>query len=166
MPTSDNLQAAFAGESQANRKYLAFAAKAEAEKQPQIAKLFRAVAAAETVHAHAHLRVMNGVGDTKHNLQAAIAGENHEFEEMYPKFIQAAQAEGNADAVTSFRNAMAVEKTHYDLYRKALEGLDDGKDVMPASIYVCSECGHTVWGKAPDECPVCGASRFKFKEVV
>ena len=165
MATSDNLQAAFAGESQANRKYLAFAAKAEAEKRPQIAKLFRAVAAAETVHAHAHLRVMKGVEDTKANLQAAIAGENYEFEEMYPKYIEEAQAEGNRDAVTSFRNAMAVEKTHYDLYRKALEALDGGDDLKSAFINVCGDCGHTVWGKAPDECPVCGASRSKFKEV-
>jgi rubrerythrin len=165
MATSDNLQAAFAGESQANRKYLAFAAKAEAEGHPQIAKLFRAVAAAETVHAHAHLRVINGVGDTKMNLRAAIAGENHEFEEMYPHFIEEAQAEGNRDAVTSFRNAMAVEKTHYDLYRKALEALDSGDDLKSAFIYVCGECGHTVWGKAPAECPVCGASRSKFMEV-
>jgi rubrerythrin len=166
MATSDNLQAAFAGESQANRKYLAFAAKAEAEKYPQIAKLFRAAAAAETVHAHSLLRVMNGVGDTRANLNAAIAGENHEFEEMYPKFLQEAQAEGHRDAVTSFRNAMSVEKTHYDLYRKAFESLESGRDLMPASIYVCNDCGHTVWGKAPDECPVCGAPRSKFQEVV
>jgi len=165
MATSDNLQAAFSGESQANRKYLAFAAKAEAEKYPQIAKLFRAAAAAETVHAHAHFRVMKGVGDTKQNLQAAIAGEKYEFEEMYPKFLQEAQQEGNGDAVTSFRNAMVVERTHHELYSKAMEALEAGKDLAAGSIYVCSDCGHTVWGKAPDECPVCGASRGKFKEV-
>lgn len=165
MPTADNLQAAFAGESQANRKYLAFAAKAEAEGHPQIARLFRAVAEAETVHAHAHLRVMGGVGDTKANLKVAIAGENHEFEEMYPKFLQEAQAEGNRDAVTTFRNAKAVEKTHYDLYRHALESLEVGKDLPPGSIYVCSDCGHTILGKPPEECPECGASRSRFKEV-
>src|SRR5512143_3667793 len=105
MATQDNLQAAFAGESQANRKYLAFAAKAEAEGRPQIAKLFRAVAAAETVHAHAHLRVMKGVGDTKQNLQAAIEGEQYEFTEMYPKFVEEAEAEGQKGALNSFRNA-------------------------------------------------------------
>jgi rubrerythrin len=165
MSTSDNLQAAFAGESQANRKYLAFAAKAEAEKHPQIAKLFRAVAAAETVHAHSHLRVMKGVGDTAANLKAAIAGENYESEEMYPTFLQEAQAEGNGDAVTSFRNAMVVERTHHELYSKALESLEAGKDLAAGSISVCSDCGHTILGKAPDECPVCGASRSKFKEV-
>jgi glutamate synthase domain-containing protein 2/rubrerythrin len=165
MSTSDNLQAAFAGESQANRKYLAFAAKADAEGHPQIAKLFRAAAAAETVHAHAHLRVMGGVKDTKQNLQAAIEGEGYEFREMYPGFIKEAEAEGNKAAVISFRNANAVEKTHYDLYSKALEALESGKDLTPASIYVCDICGHTHVGGAPDKCPVCGAPKTKFKEV-
>ena len=127
MSTQDNLQAAFAGESQANRKYLAFAAKADAEGHPQIAKLFRAAAAAETVHAHAHLRVMEGVGDTKQNLQAAIEGEGHEFKEMYPAFIKEAEAEGNKAALISFRNANAVEKTHHDLYSKALEDAGGGE---------------------------------------
>jgi rubrerythrin len=166
MSTQDNLQAAFAGESQANRKYLAFAAKAEAEGHPQIAKLFRAAAAAETVHAHAHLRVMGGVKDTKQNIQAAIAGEAHEFKEMYPAFIKEAEAEGNKAAVISFRNANAVEKTHHDLYCGALDSLEAGKDLPPASIYVCDVCGHThVGGEAPDKCPVCGAPKTKFKEV-
>ena len=165
MSTHDNLQAAFAGESQANRKYLAFAAKAEAEGHPQIAKLFRAVAAAETVHAHAHLRVMGGVKETKQNLQAAIEGEGYEFKEMYPQFIKEAQAEGNTEAVTSFRNANSVERTHYELYSKALETLEAGKDLTPDSIFVCDVCGHTHVGEAPDKCPVCGASRSKFKEV-
>ena len=166
MSTHDNLQAAFAGESQANRKYLAFAAKADAEGHRQIAKLFRAVAAAETVHAHAHLRVMGGVKDTKQNLQAAIEGEGYEFKEMYPQFIKEAQAEGNTEAVTSFRNANSVERTHYELYSKALESLAAGKDLAAGPMYVCSDCGHTVLGKAPEECEVCGASRSKFKEVV
>jgi rubrerythrin len=166
MPTQDNLQAAFAGESQANRKYLAFAAKAEAEGHPQIAKLFRAAAAAETVHAHAHLRVMGGERNTQQNLKAAIEGEEYEFKKMYPAFIKEAQAEGNADAVTSFRNANSVEREHYELYSKALEALEAGKDLAAGPMYVCSECGHTVLGHAPDECPVCGASKSKFKEVV
>lgn len=165
MPTQDNLQAAFAGESQANRKYLAFAAKAEAEGRPQIARLFRAAAAAETVHAHAHLRVMKGVGDTKQNLQAAIDGEGYEFREMYPKFVQEAEAEGNKGALISFRNALAVEKTHHDLYSKAMEALDGGNDLPAAVIYVCDVCGHTAVGEAPDKCPVCGAAKSKFKEV-
>jgi len=163
--TQENLQAAFAGESQANRKYLAFAGKAEAEGYPQIARLFRAAAAAETVHAHAHLRVMKGVGDTKQNLQAAIDGEGYEFREMYPKFVHEAEAEGHKGALISFRNAMAVEKTHYDLYSGALESLAAGRDLPEAAIYVCDVCGHTAVGEAPDKCPVCGAVKSKFKEA-
>jgi glutamate synthase domain-containing protein 2/rubrerythrin len=165
MSTQDNLQAAFAGESQANRKYLAFATKADAEGHPQIAKLFRAAAAAETVHAHAHLRVMGGVKDTKQNLQEAIDGEGHEFKEMYPAFIKEAEAEGNKAAVISFRNANAVEEIHHGLYTKALETLAGGKDLPAASIHVCEVCGNTVVGDAPDKCPICGASKAKFKEV-
>ncbi len=165
MPTRENLQAAFAGESQANRKYLAFAAKAEAEGHSQIARLFRAVAAAETVHAHAHLRVMKGVGDTKQNLQAAIEGEQYEFTEMYPKFVHEAEAEAQKGALNSFRNAMAVEKTHHGLYAEALVALNGGKDMPEAAIYVCDICGHTAVGEAPDKCPVCGAVKSRFRKV-
>jgi rubrerythrin len=165
MSTRENLQAAFAGESQANRKYLAFAAKADAEGHPQIARLFRAAAAAETVHAHAHLRVMGGVKDTKQNLQAAIDGERYEFKDMYPDFIQEAEAEGDRAAAASFRNANAVEKIHHDLYTEALETLAAGKDLPSADIHVCDVCGNTVVGEAPDKCPVCGAPRAKFRAV-
>ena len=165
MSTQENLQEAFAGESQANRTYLAFAKKAEAEGRPQIAKLFRAAAAAETVHAHAHLRVMGGVQDTQHNLQAAIDGEGHEFKTMYPQFVQAAEAEGNKAALISFRNAMAVEEIHHRLYTQALEALKAGKDLSEASIHVCDVCGNTVWGEAPEKCEICGAPRARFQEV-
>lgn len=165
MTTQENLQAAFAGESQANRKYLAFAAKAAAEGLPQIAKLFRAAAAAETVHAHAHLRVMKEVGDTKQNLQAAIEGEGYEFQEMYPAFIKEAEAEGQKGALVSFRNANAVEETHYNLFTEALNTLQSGQDLTSAAIYVCDVCGHTHIGEAPDKCPVCGAAKSKFQEV-
>jgi len=165
MSTSDNLQDAFAGESQANRKYLAFAKKAVQEGLPQIARLFRAAAAAETVHAHAHLRVMGGIGDTGANLQAAIEGEGFEFQEMYPKFVEEAEQEGNAPAVTTFRYAMEVEKVHHDLYSNALESAQAGRDVPAAAIHVCDVCGNTFVGDVPDRCPVCGASRDRFSEV-
>lgn len=165
MSTQDNLQAAFAGESQANRKYLAFAAKADAEGYPQIAKLFRAVAAAETVHAHAHLRVLKGIGDTQQNLQAAMEGEAHEFQSMYPAFIQEAEAEEHKAALISFRFANAVEQTHFGLYGDALETVKAGKDLPSAAIYVCDVCGHTHIGEAPDKCPVCGAAKSRFSEV-
>ena len=135
MATEKNLKDAFAGESQANRMYLAFAKKAESEGFPQIAKLFRAAAAAETVHAHAHFRVMGGVKETAGNLQTAINGEGYEFRQMYPGFLKEAEAEKNAGAVVSFRNALAVEKIHHDFYSEALESLKKGKDLAPKDIF-------------------------------
>jgi rubrerythrin len=166
MATKDNLKAAFAGESQANRTYLAFAKKAEADGLKQIAKLFRAVAEAETVHAHAHLRAMGGVKTTVDNLQAAIEGEGYEFQEMYPSFLAQAEGEGDKAATVSFKFAMAVEKLHHVLYTKALETLKAGKDLASARIWVCPICGNTVVGEHPPEkCDVCGAPASKFFEV-
>jgi len=144
MATIENLQEAFAGESQANRKYLAFAKKADEDGLPQVARLFRAAASAETIHAHAHLRVMGGIKTTTENLEEAIAGEEHEFKEMYPGFLAAAQEEGNKPAEFSFKNALAVEEIHYSLYSKALAAVKGGNDLPVASIYVCPVCGNTV----------------------
>ena len=166
MVTKDNLQAAFAGESQANRKYLAFAKKAQAEGFAQVARLFRAAAAAETIHAHAHLRVMKGINSTAENLKAAIDGEGYEFTEMYPDFVKEAQAEGNQPAVHSFKNALAVEEIHHGLYHEALEAVESGSDLPETRIYVCEVCGNTVQGEAPDTCPICGAPKDKFTEVI
>lgn len=157
--TENNLQEAFAGESQANRKYLAFARQAEKDGYPQVARLFRAAAAAETIHAHAHLRAMKGVGSTAENLQAAITGETHEFEQMYPAMIAAAEAEGHKAALRSFTYANAVEKTHAALYRQALAHLEEKAEY---DYYVCSVCGHTHEREAPELCPVCGAKRGAF----
>jgi len=165
MSTNDNLGAAFAGESQANRKYLAFAKAAEQENLPNIARLFRAAAEAETVHAHAHLRVMGGIGDTKENLQVAIEGEGYEYESMYPKFVEEAKKEDNKGAVMSFSNAMAVEKIHHDLYGRALEQLKAGRDVPGDAIFVCPVCGNTVYRSAPDRCPICGTEGKKFINI-
>jgi rubrerythrin len=165
MPTSENLQSAFAGESQANRKYLAFAAKAEADGLSQVARLFRAAAEAETVHAHAHLRVMNGVKKTADNLQAAIDGEGYEFQTMYPQFLKEAEQEKNQPAIVSFRNALAVEKIHHGLSQEALQSVQKGKDLPASAIYVCTVCGNTVKGAAPDKCPVCQSNKNMFKEV-
>jgi rubrerythrin len=163
--TTDHLKAAFAGESQANRTYLAFAKKAESEGYPQIARLFRAAAEAETVHALSHLRALKGVGTTLENLKAAISGEGHEFREMYPAFIADAEIEKAAAALVSFKNAMAVEQTHHDLYAGALASLEGGQDLDAAPIFVCQVCGHTHVGGAPDRCPVCGAAKERFAEV-
>jgi len=165
MATGENLQDAFAGESQANRKYLAFAKKADRDGYPQVARLFRAAAAAETVHAHAHLRVMGGIRDTAENLMSAIEGEGHEFTEMYPDFIAQARQEGNAKAVQSFENAMAVEEIHHGLYGEALKAVQAGGDLPERKLFVCGVCGNTVYDEAPDKCPICGAPRAKFEEV-
>lgn len=165
MPTTENLQDAFAGESQANRKYLAFAKKAQADGKPQIARLFRAAAEAETVHAHAHLNVLGGVKDTAANLQAAIEGEGFEFQQMYPKFVAQAQAEKNQGAILSFQRALAVEKIHHGLYSQALQTFQAGKDLPEQSIFVCPVCGNTVPGAAPDKCPICGQAKSGFIEV-
>lgn len=165
MSTIDDLKAAFAGESQANRRYLAFARKAEADGFPQIAKLFRAIAEAETIHAHAHMRVLGEVKSTAENLAAAMAGEAYEFQEMYPAFVAQAEKEGNRAATHSFRNAMAVEETHHGLYSAALAAAEGGKDLPAENVYVCEVCGHTVTGEAPDKCPVCGAPKKRFFAV-
>lgn len=165
MSTRENLAEAFAGESQANRKYLAFAQKAEEDGLPQVAKLFRAAAEAETVHAHAHLKAMDGVKSTGDNLAVAIAGESEEFKEMYPKFLAQAKEEGSKLAEFSFKNALAVEEIHHNLYSKALESVKSGQDIPSTSIYVCSVCGNTVEGEAPQTCPICGVPASKFSEI-
>jgi len=162
MSTLDDLKAAFAGESQANRKYLAFAKKADKEGYPQIAKLFRAAAAAETVHAHNHLGVMEGIGDTAKNLEAAINGEVFEFTKMYPGFINNAEAEGNARATWSFGIANKVEEIHARLFKEALAAMSKSKG---PDYHVCDVCGNTVPGEPPDKCPICGASKEKFRRV-
>ena len=165
MATADNLQEAFAGESQANRKYLAFAKKAEKDGFGQVARLFRAAAAAETIHAHAHLRVMGGIKETAENLQAGIDGEGFEFQEMYPKFVSQAQAEGNKPAEISFRNAMAVEEVHHGLYADALNAVKEGKDMPESRIFVCQVCGNTILGEPAGPCEICGAPANRFSEV-
>jgi rubrerythrin len=160
--TLDNLKEAFAGESQANRKYLAFAKKADEEGYPQAARLFRAAAAAETVHAHNHFNVLDGVKSTAENLKAAYEGEHFEFTKMYPEFLEIAKKEGNNDAFKSFHWANEVEKIHGNLYKKAGESLDALED---APYYVCQRCGYTAEKDAPDQCPVCGAKKEDFTLV-
>jgi len=160
--TEQNLKEAFAGESQANRRYLAFAKQAEKEGYPQVAKLFRAVAEAETIHAHAHLKALGAIGNTADNLKEAIAGETHEFKEMYPAMIEEAAAEGNKAAERSFRYANEVEKVHARLYQKALDNLEDLEDV---DYYVCSVCGYTCENEPLEKCPVCGAKARAFNKV-
>jgi len=163
--TDENLMAAFAGESQANRKYLAFAKKAEKDGFPQIGRVFRAAAAAETVHAHAHLRVYGGIKTTEENVKAAIEGEHYEFTKMYPEFLEIAKKEGKKAAERSFDLANQVEKIHHELYSKALEAVQGGNDLPETKLFVCEVCGYTVEGDIPDICPICGAKHDRFFEV-
>ncbi len=161
--TEQFLKEAFAGESQANRKYLAFALKAEQEGFPQVARLFRAAAEAETVHAHNHLRVLGGIKTTLQNLQEAIAGETHEFKEMYPEMIETARSEGNKEAERTFHFANEVEKVHARLYQDLLDRLGKTEENYP--YYVCPVCGYTAEREAPDTCPVCGAKGKIFRKI-
>jgi rubrerythrin len=161
----DDLKAAFSGEAQANRKYLAFAKKADEEGFPQVAKLFRAAAHAETIHALNHLRAMDGVKFTAENLQAAISGENYEVVSMYPPMLAGAEAEGNKRAARSFGWALDVEKVHEALYRKAAEAQAKGKDAPAVDYYVCPLCGYTHEGPITDKCPVCNTVAARFEKV-
>lgn len=163
--SEEGLKTAFAGESQANRKYLAFAKQAEKDGFPGVAHLFRAAAAAETVHAHNHLRTLGGIKSTKENLKEAIGGEFHEFTSMYPEFIKEAKKEKNTAAERTFNYANEVEKIHHELYKEALEAIESGKDLKETEIYVCPVCGYTHEGEPPETCPVCGAKKQVFNKV-
>ena len=163
--TSENLKNAFAGESQANRRYLAFALKADEEGHPQTAKLFRAAAEAETVHAMNHVRTMGEVKDTKENLNTAVNGETFEFKQMYPDYIKVAKDEKNTQAVWSFNVANQVEQIHANLFKKAIDTLKTGKEPTKAEYYVCSVCGNTVENEPPEKCPICASPKTKFFKV-
>ncbi|MFH1138788.1 MAG: rubrerythrin family protein [Pseudomonadota bacterium] len=160
--TEKNLREAFAGESQANRKYLAFAKKADAEGHAGVARLFRAAAAAETIHAHAHLKLLDGIKSTAENLKEAISGETHEFTSMYPAMIADAVEEGNKKAERGLGYANEVEKVHAALYEKALAGLGSTEVV---DYWVCPLCGYTCEVEPPDNCPVCNAKKDSFFKV-
>ena len=160
--TKKNLMDAFAGESQANRKYLAYADKAAKEGFPQVAKLFRAAAHAETIHAHAHLRLAGKVNDTLANLEDAIAGETYEFTKMYPEMIKDAEAEGNKAAASYMKWVNEVEEVHANLYKKALAA--KGK-MEETDYYICTVCGYTHEGPHDGPCPVCNAPAKAFEKL-
>jgi rubrerythrin len=163
--TEGNLQAAFGGESQANRRYLFFAEKAEKEGYPQVARLFRATAEAETVHARNHFNAMDGVGSTKENLMAASMGEHYEFTRMYPPFIAQAEEENNKRAQFSFEYANRVEQIHHQLFEEVLKAVNSGQTLKNEPYFVCPVCGNTVAGAAPEKCLICGTAGDKFKRV-
>ncbi len=160
--TSKNLMDAFAGESQANRKYLAYAKQAEKEGFAQAAKLFRAAAEAETIHAHAHLRNAGKISDTMSNLKDALGGETHEFTSMYPQMIKDAEAEGEQVSLKYFQWVNKVEEVHANLYKKAIA---DGGKSAAVDYYICSVCGYTHEGPHSDKCPVCNAAAKAFYKV-
>ena len=163
--TDENLQEAFAGESQANRRYLFFASKADTEGYPRIARLFRAAAEAETVHARNHFNAMDGVGSTKANLNTGVIGEHQEFTAMYPRFIEQSKVDQYRRAEVSFDWANKVEEIHHGLFQAVLEAMESGETIKDEPIFVCQGCGNTVEGEAPETCPICGAPKSAFKRV-
>ena len=163
--TEENLQKAFSGECKANHRYLLFAEKADEEGFPQIARLFRAAAAAEEVHARNHFNAMGGIGSTKENLMAASMGEHSEFTGMYPTFIDDAERERNGMGLRTFQYANEVEKVHYKYFEETLAAVKDGQQVADKTYFVCQVCGNTVTGEPPEKCPICGAPRTRFKQV-
>jgi len=165
MPTTkENLSDAFAGESQANQKYRAFAKSAEKDGFPNIAKLFRTTAEAERIHAEGHLKALDSIGSITENLKAAIAGETYETNEMYPPMLKQAE-EDNHKAKRMFKWALDVEAVHAQLYKLALEAAERGEDLAETEFYLCPICGHIEFGKPNEECPVCGAKAEKYIQI-
>lgn len=160
--TEENVKSSFSGESQAHIRYLAFAEKALSEKLFNIGRLFKAAALSEKIHATNHLTVLSGIRTTRENIQEAIQGEMFEVSEMYPAYLEVAQAQGEKKAGIYLHAALEAEKVHAELFRKALASLEKGKDLELTEIYICSTCGYSMEGEPPDKCPVCGAPREKF----
>jgi rubrerythrin len=158
--TTNNLKEAFAGESQANQKYRAFAKKAEKEGFANVARLFQATAEAERIHAEGHLKALEGISSTADNLQAAIDGETYEYTQMYPPMVEQAEADAHK-AKRMFKYATEAEAVHAKLYTMALEAVQQGKD-LEVDFYLCPVCGYIEFGKPTDECPVCGTKAEKF----
>jgi len=160
--TEENVKGALAGESQAHIRYLAFAEKAATENLPNVARVFKANAYSEQIHATNHLKTLSGIGNTKDNLAAAVGGENFEVEEMYPAYLVVAQAQGEKVAETWFNAALHAEKVHRAIYQAAKKVVESGRDIAFMPVHVCSMCGFTMEGEAPEKCPVCGTPRDKF----
>jgi rubrerythrin len=166
MATRENAMEAFAGESQANRKYTAFAEKAKEDGFPNVAKIFAAAAEAEAIHAKRLLKVLGTIGKTEDNLKASFEGETHEYTDMYPAFVTLGEAEKQTDAVIAFNYAMKAEEVHAGLYKEALKAVGTGKDMSGRKVILCPVCGNIFLGEAPDRCPICNAFRKVFKEIV
>ncbi|MEM3703575.1 MAG: rubrerythrin family protein [Candidatus Bathyarchaeia archaeon] len=162
--TEENLESAFAGESQAHMRYLIFAEEAEEEGFPSVARLFRAIAYAEQVHATNHYNILGMIRSSAENLQTAIEGENHEVDEMYPAYGAVAKLQEEKGALRVMDWALQAEKIHAGMYQKAKQAVESGKDIKLGPVYICKICGYTVEGQEPDRCPICGASKGKFQK--
>lgn len=165
MATMDNVKAAFAGESQANRKYLSFSEKAAQEGFPIVGRLFRAASEAEAIHARTLLMVMGASTSTAENLAGAVEGETHEFTEMYPAFLEEAEAEGQKAAITPFTYAMKAEEVHAGLYQRAVEAVRAGRDLEAAKVLLCPVCGNIAFDEAPERCPICNIPGARWREI-
>lgn len=162
--TRDHLHEAFGGESQANMKYRAFAKKAAKEGFPNVARLFETAAEAERIHAEGHLNALEGIGSTLDNLREAIAGETHEYQDMYPPMLEQAEREGHK-AARMFGYAVKAEAVHARLYQLALEAVERGEDLAETNFYLCPICGHIEMGEPPENCPICGAKAKAFVQL-
>jgi rubrerythrin len=162
--TEDNLKSAFAGESQAHMRYLIFADKAEEEGFPNVARLFRAIAYAEQVHATNHFKTLAMLQGTVDNLQAAINGETYEVNEMYPAYKAVAELQQEKGAQRSTDWALQAEKVHAGMYQKAKQAVERKEDITVEAVFICEACGYTVENSAPDRCPICGAPKVKFRK--
>lgn len=162
--TEENLKAAFAGQSQAHMRYLIFAEVAEKEGKPNLGRLFRAIAYAEQVHATNHYRELGMIRESPRNLEVAIAGETYEVEEMYPAFLSVAELQKEGGAKRAFHYALEAEKVHAQMYKRAKDAAEEGRDLELGPVYICPVCGYTVEDEAPEFCPICGAPREKFKK--
>ena len=165
MATKENAMEAFAGESQANRKYQAFAEKAESEGYLNIARLFKAASEAEAIHAKKLMKALGMISSTRENLEKAVAGETHEYTEMYPAFVKEAESEKQSDALLAFRYALQAEEVHAGLYREALKSLNAGQDMSNRTVWLCPVCGNIFLGQAPDKCPICNVFKKIFREI-
>lgn len=162
--TEQNLTAAFVGESQAHMRYLIYAQVAEKERLPNVARLFRAIAHAEQVHASNHYRELGQVGSVSQNLQIGIDGETYEVDDMYPSYRTVAELQGERGALRTTEWALQAEKVHAGMYLRAKQAVDGGHDFTLGDVYICDECGYTLEGKPPERCPLCGAPRERFRK--
>ncbi len=162
--TDKSLEEAYEGESKAHMRYLHFSEVAEEEGKDNIARLFRAIAFAEKIHARNHAEELGKIGGTVKNLEKGINGENFEVNSMYPAYHAIAELEEEYGAQTSINYALEAEKIHEEMYEDAKEAAEEDEDMELDEVYICPKCGYTHEGEPPENCPVCGLSSDKFEK--